>query len=431
MCPAMQYNQADGQCIMQARSSKPLHSSPLFTARSQQKLSAEQRLSADGSMQPSPANAPLRRQPSASRLAAPSAPQSRLPQALSQPQLSDQLQRLYQAQQPLLTPMPLGPWGGLHPSLPPQQLMTPAPLMSVPMPAFVPGPVHLKQQQSAPPVQMLMPAEQSHGFERQQQHRQHQQQQQQQQQQRQPPRTLGLVSHQNSAAQMQPQRQHAMQPAPQVMQLQPQQWQQQPANGHIPGLQAPWLQGADQRALWTQGTHQQQMLPAAAPVMLQTSAGGNMLPQQSRTQPVQSQAWPAQQQPSRQPSPAPPRARTQSSGRGTMYGRQVSVSGRDHQPSSRAPSIAGSARGSSTGGGRREWNGHFTKKTTRRKTAAIEPPRPTQPYTERLKSMAQRRSRGFRDGVYHAQMRCALHVRSCTCAVYVSCTMLRSCVGQA
>ena len=388
----MRYNQADGQCIMQTRSSKPLHSSPLFTARSQQKLSAEQRLSTDGSMQPSPAKAPPRRQPSASRLAAAPAPQSRLPQVLHQAQHPDQSQQLYQAQQPLMmTPMPPGPWGVLQPYAPPQQLMTPAPPMGMPTPAFVPGHAQLKQQQQpAPYGQIQLPAQQSRGFER--------------KQQQPPPRTLGLVSHQNSPAQMPPQRQHAKQPASHVMRLQPQHWQQQPANGHVPGLQA----------LWLQGTYQQQMLPAAASAMLRTSAGGNMPPQQTHVQLPQMQAWHAQQQPSRQQSPAAPRARTQSSGRGTMHGRRVSVSGRDQQVSgSRAPSIAGSARGSSTGGGCREWNSHFTKKTTRRRTAAIEPPRPTQPYTERLKSMAQRRSRGFRDGVYHAQMRCALHILSC------------------
>ena len=370
-----------------------MHSSPLFTARSQQKLSAEQRLSANGSTQPSPAQAPPRRQPSASRLAASSAPQSRLPRVQNQPQLSAQSQQLYQAQQPLvMTSVPPGPWSALHPSVAQQQLMTPAPPMGMQMPAFMPGHAHLKQQQPAPCGQMQMPAEQSHEFER----------RQQQQQQQQPLRTLGLISHQSSPAQVHSQRQHAEQPAPQVMQPQPQQWQQQPANGHVPPSQAPWLQVSNEQAPWMQRANQQQMLPAAAPAMLQGSAGGSMPP-------AQLQGWHAQQQPSRQPSPAPPQARTNSNGRGTIYGRQASVSGMKQQPSSRAPSIAGSARGSSTGGDRREWNGHFTKKTLRRKTAAIEPPRPTQPYTERLKSMAQRRSHSHRDGMHHAQMQCALH----------------------
>ena len=119
-------------------------------------------------------------------------------------------------------------------------------------------------------------------------------------------------------------------------------------------------------------------------------------------QPAQLQLWQYQQHPGQQPPPAPPHAAKQGSARGIMYGRTVSVGGTGQQPGSRAPSTAGSARGSSTGGGHREWNSHFSKKSTRRKTAAIEPPRPTQAYTERLKSMAQRRSRGVLDGVYCA-----------------------------
>ena len=193
--------QAGVPCNMQAQSSKPLYRSPLFTARSQRKLDTEQRLSTDGAPQPSPAKAPPRKQPSASRLAPPYPPQGGLPQTLGQ-QSHQQQQQLYQAQHPvMMTPVLPGPWGVLHPSLPGQQLTTPVPPMPMHTAALMSGNAQLQQQQSA-------------GW---------------------------VISHQNSPAQMQPQMQHARQSEVQAIQPQMlqgyQQLEQQPvsAAGHVTG----------------------------------------------------------------------------------------------------------------------------------------------------------------------------------------------------
>lgn len=402
--------------ILQAKSSKPLYGSPLFTARSQLKLDTERRLSNDASPQ-AVLKAPPHRQPSASRLAPLYAPHG------GQPQQKGQQQQMGQMQPVAMTPMLPAPWGVL-PSPAPQHLMTPVPPSAMQMPPMMASVLAAGPAQTAhpgaPPVQMLIPAVRSRSPDRQQQQQQH---------------VVQQVSHVNSPAQLQPQKQHSKQPLNQPQskpQPQPQQQRQgqpqQSATGFASMSPMPWVQGGGLQMAphlaAMKAPNPQQLANGMPPLHSSAQPMGAgwqvqplaMLPvgqpQPMHMQPVQPQPWAPQQQTSRQPSPAP-RAKAQSSGKGVMYGRTVSMSGASQQPHSRAPSTAGSARGSSTGGGGggggREWNSYTTKKNFRRKTASIEPPRTAQTYTERLKSAAPRRSRSIHGGmclafVDHQQM---------------------------
>lgn len=381
------------ELILQAKSSKPLYGSPLFTARSQLKLDIERRLSNDASPAAAPAKAPPRKQPSSSRLAPPYAPQGGQPQQqMGQPQ---QLVEMTPTLPVTMTPALPPPWGVLPSSAP--QLMPPVPPSAMQLPvtmATVPRGGPQMALYGALPADVLKPAVPSRSPDRQQQQQQ---------------RVLQQGSHQNSPAQLPPHEQKPKQPLLQPQQLQrpPQQQQQQPqqtAVGFVPVSPAPWMQQSGlQTGPASKAMTMSQPQQLANDMTLQQNSGQPMgapwppqpaavlppgQPRQMPMQTVQPQPWTPQQQPSRQASPAP-RAKPQSSGgRGVMYGRTVSMGGAA-QTRSRAPSTAGSARGSPTGGGSggfgREWNPHTKQKTIRRKTAVIDPPRQTQTYAERLK----------------------------------------------
>lgn len=397
-----------------SKSAQPLYGSPLFTARSQLKLDTERRLSGDTSPQASPARPPPRKQPSASRLAPPHALPGGQPQANQPdngkphvgPMQPGQLQHppgFWQPQPVAMTPMMASPWGPL-PSPAPQMPMTPAaasagqalqPLAPVATTAqLLRNNVSIADGPSSPMSPMIPAARlQSYATP------QHQQQQ---RMVRQPNSVAG-------AAQQQPQHQ-----AQHAQQWQQQQVQQQRQAFAISGgaLPAPWQQTAGSlpaAARMTVPLSQQQLakgMPNANGVMPVAPVSDARLMAAQQPQPLQSQ--PAQPQyprqvAKRQPSPSP---RTQAQqGRVDLYGRTVSMSGAI-QPRSRAPSTAGSARGSSseTGGGR-QWNSHFAKKknVAARPPAATEPPRRTQTYSERLKSVAPRQTRASHVGDAAAQ----------------------------
>lgn len=397
---------------LQSKSAQPLYGSPLFTARSQLKLDTERRLSGDTSPQASPAKAPPWKQPSTSRLAPPHALPGGQLQA-NQPESRHSHVGPAQPGQPqhppgFLQPLPVAmtpmvPWGPLQ-SLAPQMLMTPVaasaglalqPLMPVATPAQRLRDNILTADGPSSPMSPMIAAAWSQSYATPQQQQQH--------------RAVHQPNSDASTARQQPQ--PPTQQAQQWQQQQDQQQRQAFASAGAPSP-TPWQQTAGSvpaaAGMTMSPFHQQQLangMPNANGVMpISAASDARLMPMLAaqQSQPLQSQpAQPQypQQMAKRQPSPTP---RTQSQqGRGALYGRTVSMNG-GVQPRSRAPSSAGSARGSSSeAGGGRQWNSHFSKKknVAARPPAAIEPPRRTQTYSERLKSVAPRRTRSFHVGM--------------------------------